>query len=354
MVLLPSWARAAPVDFAVLTTLEEERDALLAHLPEANALEKAEGDVATLYAAEIPTARADGAVYRLVVASLGAMGPVAAAARAASIEHRLRPRRVLLVGVAGGVSGEAELGDVLVANQIVDYTVGKTSPEGRAVRWQVFRADPGLLDSAEQLSTGWQGLLRAPRPSPGEPRRRIGVVASGGDVIAAAARIAELRATWPKLVGVEMEGGGVATALAEAPSPPAFLMIRGVSDLADEAKSAAATQAYRTYACDAAAAYAIALLRRGPVPAIGREGAAASEEQILARIQQGFSLAELAVFIRKAFREIPGGLSGIVSPVHDFRYQTSEVVEYFKRRRELARLSAALDKELGTRREEEA
>jgi nucleoside phosphorylase len=342
------------VDFALLTALEEEQEALLARFSGARALDKTEGDIATVHAAEIPTARADGAVYRVVVACLGAMGPIAAASRAAVIAHRFRPRRVLLVGIAGGVSGAAELGDVLVANQIVDYTVGKTSAQGRTVHWQVFRADPGLLDSAVQFSTGWQGLLQAPRPSPGEPQRRIGVVASGGDVIAAATRVAELRAAWPKLIGVEMEGGGVAAALAEAPSPPAFLMIRGVSDLADEAKNAAATRSFRAYACDAAATYAIALLQRGPMPAIGREGADASEEQILARLQQGFSLAELEVFIRRAFPEIPGGLSGIVSPVHDFRYQTFQVVDYFKRRRELARLAAELDKALEPGGEEES
>jgi serine/threonine protein kinase len=84
-----------------------------------------------------------------------------------------------------------------------------------------------------------------------------------------------------------------------------------------------------------------------------REGVAAREERATARIQQGFSLAELEVFVRRRFGEIPGGLSGIVSPVHDFRYQVFQVVDYFKRRRELARLEAELDKALGPEEGEE-
>jgi nucleoside phosphorylase len=350
------------VDFALLTALEEEQAALLTHLSGARALDKAEGDVATVYAAEIRTTRADGTVYRVVLGCIGAMGPAPAATRAAEIADRFQPRRVLLVGIAGGVSGEAELGDVLVADQIADYTLGKDSGQERAVRWQVFRADPGLLDSARQLSTGWQGSIRVPRPSVGESARRIGVVASGGDVIAAAARVAELRAAWPKLVGVEMEGGGVATALAEVKERPPFLMIRGVSDLADEAKSAAATRAYRAYACDAAAAYAIALLQRGPYPAIERgresprsgEDLAARQKRIHLRLQQAFSLQELEIFIRSAFPEILGGLSEIVSPVHDLRYQTFRVVDYCYRHRKLSRLDAELDKALGPPGEGEA
>jgi nucleoside phosphorylase len=126
---LPSWA-PAPVDFALLTVLEEERDALLSHLPGARALSKEEGDVATAYAAELPTARADEAVYRVVFASLGAMGPVAAAARAAAIAHRFQPRRVLLVGIVGGVSGEAELGDVLEVRRREDQHLARAvAPE---------------------------------------------------------------------------------------------------------------------------------------------------------------------------------------------------------------------------------
>ncbi len=42
-------------------------------------------------------------------------------------------------------------------------------------------------------------------------------------------------------------------------------MVRGVSDLADAENNATMKAAWRAYACDVAAAYAIGLLRDGPV-----------------------------------------------------------------------------------------
>jgi hypothetical protein len=43
-------------------------------------------------------------------------------------------------------------------------------------------------------------------------------------------------------------------------------MIRGVSDLANGANNAEMKKRWRTHACHVAAAYAIGLLRDGPVP----------------------------------------------------------------------------------------
>ena len=67
----------------------------------------------------------------------------------------------------------------------------------------------------------------------GAPARHTGVIASGGDVIASKDLIAAYRKDMPKLIGVEMEGGGVAAALHGHVLRPRFLMVRGVSDLAD-------------------------------------------------------------------------------------------------------------------------
>src|SRR5262245_34277339 len=103
------------------------------------------------------------------------MGPVKGAMRAAAVARRFDPRAVLMVGIAGGVPGEAALGDVIVASQVADYTLGKVAPAGRSTRWQVFPADPLLLDAATLLSGDWQSAIRAPRPGPGTPRLRAGV-----------------------------------------------------------------------------------------------------------------------------------------------------------------------------------
>lgn len=89
---------------------------------------------------------------------------------------------------------------------------------------------------------------------------------TGDKVQAATDALKPYRSDWPKLIGVEMEASGVAAAAWQAPSKPGILMVRGVSDLADAKKGSARVKRWRPYACDVAAAYAMALLRSGPVP----------------------------------------------------------------------------------------
>lgn len=109
-------------------------------------------------------------------------------------------------------------------------------------------------------------LLTTSPPLEKIPQRRVGAIASGDKVIAFGEVLKQYQDDWPKLIGVEMEAAGVALAAFHSPNPPGFFMIRGVSDLADNQKDSAEVKQWRSYACDIAAAYTIALLQRGPVP----------------------------------------------------------------------------------------
>lgn len=140
-----------------------------------------------------------------------------------------------MVGIAGGLKDEVGLGDVMVARSVADYTVGKVREDGtREERWEMIPADAALLNAANAFRSGWEALVSEPRPeAEGKPVRHAGLVASGGDVIASKKHIATYQQDMPKLIGVEMEGGGVAAALHNHRLRPRLLMIRGVSDLAD-------------------------------------------------------------------------------------------------------------------------
>lgn len=259
---------ARAVDFLLVTALEEERDALLSKLSGYRKLDRDGSGAHTYYEAEVATKRQDGATYRVIVTSLSGMGPTKAAIKASAVIQRWSPPYVLMVGIAGGVEGEATLGDVMVASQIADYTRGKVSAEGpREERWVTHPADADLFDAAANFPIGWEDLVRHERPDGGSPKRRAGVIASGGDVISSKEQIALYRKDLPKLIGVEMEGGGMAEGLHDDIKRPRFLMIRGVSDLADGQNNAETKKLWRAYACHVAAAYALGLLRDGPVGA---------------------------------------------------------------------------------------
>lgn len=79
--------------------------------------------------------------------------------------------------------------------------------------------------------------------------------------------VKQYKQAWPKLVGVEMEAGGVASAAFQQNRARDFFMVRGVSDLADENKNNLETKVWREYACAVAAAYAVGMLKSGLLPA---------------------------------------------------------------------------------------
>jgi nucleoside phosphorylase len=79
--------------------------------------------------------------------------------------------------------------------------------------------------------------------------------------------IKEYRDDWPKLVGIEMEAGGIAAGLHNTMDRPEFLMIKAVSDYGKD-KHDAAVKPWRPYACDVAASFAAQIIRSGTGPAV--------------------------------------------------------------------------------------
>jgi len=255
------------IDLLCIAPLDAERRALLRHLPPAQQLPPDDEDVRIYYSISLPVELADGrrGAYQLIVTSPLAMGRVDAAILTNDALRRFRPRYVLLVGIAGGTPEKAALGDVLIADQFVDYEMQKLTDEGAQIRYRVHPADARLLGAAQHLS-GWEHAVAVPRPEPGTPRCHVGTIASGDKVQAKTDSLGLYQEAWPQLIGVEMEAGGVASAAFQASQKPGVLMVRGVSDLADGHKNNAAVRAWREYAYEVAAAFAVALLRSGPLP----------------------------------------------------------------------------------------
>jgi nucleoside phosphorylase len=284
-VSIPGEARAlaadnAPVDFLIIAPLTEERNAVLKQLREYQKLPPSSEDIRVYYRADVATSFGS---YRIIVTSPMSMGRGHANTVASDAIRRWYPRYILLVGIAGGAppkeqqqtAGETggvaangvQLGDILIAEQIVDYESQKIERLGTDVRWEAYPADPQLLIAAKNFDDDrWQQSIKQQRPEKGAPKLHFGPMLSGDKVFAFGKLFAQYRQTWSKLKGVEMEAGGVALAAAQSPKKPGFFMVRSVSDLADEKKGTEDVERWRPYACHVAAAYAIALLQSGPVP----------------------------------------------------------------------------------------
>jgi nucleoside phosphorylase len=257
----------ANVDFGLITALPEERDAVLAQMPALKRLDKDGSDTHTYYEGTLPTRRSDGSVYRVVLVCCPSMGPQIAVQTADALLNRWKPRQVMLVGIAMGLEKETDHGDILIADQVADYTLGKQENGERIIRWKANQPGASLFDSAIAMEGGWSAKISVARPIAGSPEQIVGTIASGGDVVADNDLVADFLKRWPKLVGIEMEAGGVATAVHHAVNKPDFLMIKGVSDHGYD-KNHPEVLRWRGYAAYAAAAFAIELMRSGPSEAI--------------------------------------------------------------------------------------
>ncbi len=249
-------------DFLIVTALPKERDACLARLQDRRELLVAD------YTVNVGTI----GCLTVTVALADRMGNVNAATVTTTLIMALRPQSVLLVGIAGGIRKQAKnpgtpdprsLGDVIVAEQVVDYELAKMEASGIERRPFTHPAAARLIRAARELRPDdWSVDLRAKRPTVGSDRdsatESFGTVLSGEKVVADVAFLSEVRQVCPAAIAVEMEGFGVASACHQASPPVSFLLIKAVCDFADEHKG----DDWHPYAADAAAAFAAALIRR--------------------------------------------------------------------------------------------
>jgi len=261
-------------DFVIISALEEEFQSVLNKFPQKR---KTSNFIYLAYDAELTTESSDQQHYKIIIARQSKMGQASAAALTVLLCEQYKPHYILLVGIAGGKNNEVNLGDVMVANSIVDASEGEIKDGKRNPRWRQFPVDTQLLNISKHdlaNNTNWHSHIDRNiwRPDPEKPKVHHAPIFSSCDVIKDDQITDEYKETWTKAIGVEMESGGVSIAVSDyiKKPKPTLLMIRGVSDLADKHKTSEEVKKWRAYACDVAAAYTYAFLKSGLVPALNK------------------------------------------------------------------------------------
>jgi adenosylhomocysteine nucleosidase len=172
--------------------------------------------------------RLDG---RDVVVARAGVGKVKAAATATLLVERLGCRALVLSGVAGGLGEELGIGDLVIADRVIDIDYGRLTDAGRivyqpgALPLPELRPEPGFR-LAEAL------LVRIlERVEATELTARLGTILTG-DAFLASARVRDELATEWDALAIEMEGSAVC-GVAERFGVP-WLVVRAVSDRAGE------------------------------------------------------------------------------------------------------------------------
>ena len=156
---------------------------------------------------------------------LSGIGKVAAATTTALLLDRFEVDAVLFTGVAGGLGEGVAVGDVVVADTLLQHDMD-ASPI--FPRWEV----PLTGRSRFAADVAWAGRLAAAAHRAGHAVHR-GLVVSGDRFVSTSAESAALRRLLADALAVEMEGAAVAQVCHDFGR--AFAVMRTISDRADDA-----------------------------------------------------------------------------------------------------------------------
>lgn len=173
-----------------------------------------------------------------VVLVLSGIGKVAAATTTTLLLDAFGVERMIFTGVAGGLAPGVEVGDVVLADWLLQHDMD-ASP--LFPRYEIpltgrsrIAGDPALGAVLAEAARHALAELAEPMAAFGAASARLhrGLVASGDRFVSTSAESAALRAALPDALAVEMEGAAVAQVCADFGAP--FAVVRTVSDRADD------------------------------------------------------------------------------------------------------------------------
>lgn len=255
-------------DVAILTALEHTEMEAVLSLPYQFEPIRFADDITCYYSGVIPMA--DGSRRSVIACSAPRMGLSASASLATKVALRFQPKVMAMVGIAAAVKGEAEIGDILVADPSWDWGSGKLTVRDGSAR---FLSDPQQVPLNPKISSRIKSLavqrtylddIYQKFAGPNRPDHRISVVvgpvASGAVVLEDPATVELIKSQHRKTVGVEMEAYGLMSAIHYlGERGPKSIVVKSVCDFADPEKN----NNWQAYAAYTSAQYLDRLLRNG-------------------------------------------------------------------------------------------
>jgi adenosylhomocysteine nucleosidase len=172
-------------------------------------------------------------------------GKVAAATTATTLIHEFKITELLFTGVAGAISSELKIGDIVLAKRLIQHDMDARplmkQYEIPLLSKTYFESDSKHLDIASKAINavfeskslhsviGEQELMEF---NILQPKLVIGDIASGDQFFSSNEQKGNLNTQLPNVLCVEMEGAAVAQVCYEYEIP--FSIIRTISDVADE------------------------------------------------------------------------------------------------------------------------
>jgi len=189
-----------------------------------------------------------GKCITLIASSCHHMGIAEAAALGMKICLKYTPDYVFMTGIAAGIEGKVELGDILVADLCWDWGNGKqTIRDGKPVFLSAPRQqslDPCLRAKLKNISTERRYLDEIYNSWPIHNRPKtalnvhVGPIATGAVVLEDPSVVEMIKSQHRETIGIEMEAYGlVLSTHMSSTNPPKAVVIKSVCDFADPQKN---------------------------------------------------------------------------------------------------------------------
>lgn len=239
-------------DIAIVTALPDPELSSILDLPANWKNHKVNNDSTSYYSGIF---HAGDKRLSVIAGSSLQMGMPASAVLAMKMIYNFRPKYLAMAGIAAGVSGKCQLGDILIPDVTWDYGSGKISENSKgAVQ---FLPDPRPLTLSIELQEAVQEVKRESKYVD-EIRRGwrggkiknslevvVGPLPSGSSVVQNRKAVEGVKAQQRKVIGIEMEAYGIFYAAANCHNPkPTPIAIKSACDFADPNK----TDDYQAYA----------------------------------------------------------------------------------------------------------
>lgn len=212
---------------AIVGAMQAELQALLAHMPDASAVHRA--------GREFRVGHLEGAE---VVVVLSGIGKVAAATTASVLLAAFDIDRIVFTGTAGGLAPGVEVGDIVVADALLQHDMDASPlfPRHQVPLYGTdrFHADPAMADALHAAAGPALAALHNDTVGPhgGAPARvHRGLLVSGDRFVSTRRENDVLRRRLRDALAVEMEGAAVAQVCHDFGVP--FGVVRTISDRAD-------------------------------------------------------------------------------------------------------------------------
>lgn len=231
-------------DIGIVTIIGEEARAVTEWLLGYNPTARRKGGANRIvYEAKIPVA--DGVANVVAIQALN-QGSMSAVLAHQYLIDNFQPSFIVLVGIAGGIHKQVRLGDVVIADQVINYGPAATTDSGVHHRGESFLPPPVVVAALNDFFTRGEPLSLTAHLDNSMPENRNftlrrGPIGTGPRVVKF--REAEerkfLESFNEKTLALETEAESIARNFYEHVGErrlTGYLIIRAISDHADEAK----------------------------------------------------------------------------------------------------------------------